>query len=514
MGMKLTEVDQSSLSFSNVVSVLGKRLGTLQRVGGPRRVYTVDGAQAACFVIPRTGVGIGIAWRSNAVSTIYMWKAFSINKSPDYAIDLPNVSFDILIDPIVKLLRSPRIGKIDVALAEDDQSRSMSKDEENLVNAINATKNRDLLMAAKAKAINAAYGSGSIVLMGRRPDGTLFEVPGMDDFLAQLERLAAAKYAVSQTSTSRSGSMEEQYRELASKVGLVIGGQSEYVRALLLLGAPSSGKSFNVMKTIREHGLTAGQDYVLKKGKLSTVSLYRLLIEQIDGLLIFDDCDGVLKDQDAVNILKGALDTDPVRQVSYDVRGTLNTAVMSEEERIKLVDAMSRIFRGVPEDDDTALFDKYVPNTVKVDLSQKEIDAMGLSPDEVEAARKYLSNTSPDRVHQVEQWLITHMPNLIDYRGRIIFISNLSEKEWDGAITSRSFMMNMKFTSEEMLDYIEGVLPYMGKSLTIEQKQEVLNYLRALHEAGIIKKDINFRIVQQAFDLRKLDDWKWLCAGL
>src|SRR5690606_14977765 len=82
----------------------------------------------ACFLIGNTPYGIGLAWGQSgdkSVSSIYFWRQFSINRQPDYAIDLPAVGdFDQMVDAIVALLRRPRLGKIEVG----NQNESLNED--------------------------------------------------------------------------------------------------------------------------------------------------------------------------------------------------------------------------------------------------------------------------------------------------------------------------------------------------------------------------------------------------
>lgn len=288
------------------------------------------------------------------------------------------------------------------------------------------------------------------------------------------------------------------------------------------------------MKTIKKLGLTEGKDYIIKKGKITTLSMYRTLIEQIDGLVIFDDCDSVVDDSNAVNMLKGALDTDPIREISYDVRGTINTAVMEQDERIAFVDRVSRVLRGKPGKDDLEYFEaRMKKKTDKAERDKKEDDpwddGYGSITDKDVAGGEMFNHykfddeeedEKPDpemeaRIHEVQQWLAAHLPNKIDYRGRIIFISNMTEDKWDGAILTRAFTMNMNFSSIEMLNFIEKIKDSIqAPSLTDQQKTETLQYLRELWETGSIKRDINFRLVQQAFDLRLTSNWKKLLSTL
>lgn len=65
-------------------------------------------------------------------------------------------------------------------------------------------------------------------------------------------------------------------------------------------------------------------DYVIFKGYASAPALYRLLYEHKHRIIIFDDCDSILKNEDAVNVMKGALDTYEERWVSWNTNATVS----------------------------------------------------------------------------------------------------------------------------------------------------------------------------------------------
>lgn len=62
-------------------------------------------------------------------------------------------------------------------------------------------------------------------------------------------------------------------------------------------------------------------DYVVVKGHASAKALYRLLWENRNRTILFDDCDKVLQDPTAVMLLKPALDSYEDRWVSWRVEG-------------------------------------------------------------------------------------------------------------------------------------------------------------------------------------------------
>lgn len=389
----------------------------------------------------------------------------------------------------------------------------------------------DLVNIAKAKSVRQLATQGKIVLMGRAPDGTLFEIPGLEDFAASIERLVT-KQVEAGIGQGKQQSMEEQIKLVQDRARIIASGKTSFVKSLLVVGAPSSGKTFNIMTTIKALGMQPGKDYVIKKGKTTAVSMYRTLIEQIDGLTIFDDCDSVMEDSNGVNMLKGALDTDPVRSLSYDVQGTTNTGAMSEEDRTDFVNAFSRVLRGEPTEADMARF-AYM-------LKRNKGKGGGAAPQEAKPKRTWRSvaaergedisgeahlydidaeigddkpTIDPGDLAELQAVMVRRMPNNIDYRGRIIFISNMKKEDWNDAILTRTFYVNMQFSSGEMLDYIEKIQGSLkAENLTPEMKQETIDFIRELYVMGKFKTQINFRIIQQAFDLRLLDDWKKLVA--
>lgn len=104
------------------------------------------------------------------------------------------------------------------------------------------------------------------------------------------------------------------FNDLAIYVDMVIDGDQP---ALLLTGTTGSGKSKTINQRLDAAGMVKGKDYVIIKGKSTPVAVYIALYENNGKLVIFDDCDSVLKDDDAVLILMGALESEKVREISW-----------------------------------------------------------------------------------------------------------------------------------------------------------------------------------------------------
>lgn len=99
--------------------------------------------------------------------------------------------------------------------------------------------------------------------------------------------------------------------------------------SLIIAGEGGLGKSWTVQDrlhraglkeiTMDEEGNRSEGDYEFVKGHSSAKGLYRSLYENREGIVVYDDCDMVLKDPEAVSILKGALDSYERRFVSWMV---------------------------------------------------------------------------------------------------------------------------------------------------------------------------------------------------
>lgn len=101
----------------------------------------------------------------------------------------------------------------------------------------------------------------------------------------------------------------------------------------VITGQGGLGKSFTVLKTLTESGYTDLSDlgeikegetirrekvFVQVKGYSTAKGMYRTLFENNGGVIIFDDCDAILKDPVALNLLKGALDSYGRRIISWN----------------------------------------------------------------------------------------------------------------------------------------------------------------------------------------------------
>ena len=102
------------------------------------------------------------------------------------------------------------------------------------------------------------------------------------------------------------------------------------VRAMIVTGPPGVGKSFGVEEVLSKDDLfnTLGERkprYEIVKGAMSAIGLYSKLYQYSDAknILVFDDCDSILLDDIALNILKAALDSSKKRTISWNTDSRL-----------------------------------------------------------------------------------------------------------------------------------------------------------------------------------------------
>ena len=96
------------------------------------------------------------------------------------------------------------------------------------------------------------------------------------------------------------------------------------IRAMIVSGPPGVGKSFGVEQQMEKASLfdkIAGKKtrFNIVKGAMSGIGLFATLYKYSDAknVLVFDDCD-VWEDPDALNVLKGALDSGKTRRISWN----------------------------------------------------------------------------------------------------------------------------------------------------------------------------------------------------
>lgn len=107
--------------------------------------------------------------------------------------------------------------------------------------------------------------------------------------------------------------INQRFQILEQLTGMVIDGHTP---SLIVTGEGGLGKTWTINKVILDKHLF-GFDYVFFKGYSTARGLYNTLYDNNGKLIVFDDCDSVLEDKVAINILKSALDSYDKREITW-----------------------------------------------------------------------------------------------------------------------------------------------------------------------------------------------------
>ena len=130
-----------------------------------------------------------------------------------------------------------------------------------------------------------------------------------------------ASFVAAETEEAAMGRIRERFEILTEMTRAAIDGS---IRAMIVSGPPGVGKSFGVEQEIDKATLfdrIAGKRLRAEvvKGSATPIGLYQTLYKYSDEncVLVFDDCDSILVDDVALNLLKGALDSGKKRKISW-----------------------------------------------------------------------------------------------------------------------------------------------------------------------------------------------------
>ena len=112
--------------------------------------------------------------------------------------------------------------------------------------------------------------------------------------------------------------INQRFNFLQDLTSMVVQGATP---SLIVTGEGGLGKTHTVTQTIKEN-LLDESDFVTFKGYSTARGLYNTLYDHNGKLIVFDDCDSVLEDKVALNILKSALDSYETRQITWMARMT------------------------------------------------------------------------------------------------------------------------------------------------------------------------------------------------
>jgi len=114
--------------------------------------------------------------------------------------------------------------------------------------------------------------------------------------------------------------INQRFEFLDQLAKMVIDGETP---SLILTGEGGLGKTHAITQAINNSDLIS-DDYVFIKGYSTARGLYNALYDNNSRLIVYDDCDSILEDKVALNILKSALDSYERRTISWSAKMNRN----------------------------------------------------------------------------------------------------------------------------------------------------------------------------------------------
>jgi hypothetical protein len=172
--------------------------------------------------------------------------------------------------------------------------------------------------------------------------------------------------------------INERFTFLNKLTGMVVDGLTP---SLIITGEGGLGKTHSILSVIKEKDLYPFEYHIIK-GYSTARGLYNTLYDNNHKLIIFDDCDSILEDKVAINILKSALDSYETRKISWMAKMNKN------DEYPQSFDFGGRII-FISNKNRNSIDDAIISRSLTVDLS--------MTPEEkIERMSHIISSILPD----------------------------------------------------------------------------------------------------------------------
>lgn len=199
-------------------------------------------------------------------------------------------------------------------------------------------------------------------------------------------------------------------------------GKSHTVSAAL---ADAGFTDLSVLDELSDGAVVPDKSFRVVKGYSTPKGLYRVLFENRNSVVVFDDCDSVLKDPVSLNLLKAALDSYSRRIISW-----------------------------------------------RADTRDEEL------------------------------------PNVFEFKGRVVFISNLASSSMDQAIISRSLAVDLTMTAKQKVERMRFLLDQKDFMPDYE-KQHKVDAMDLIDKLCDEVKELSLRTLIQVTKIRKSAGANW-----
>lgn len=331
------------------------------------------------------------------------------NKNPDFSISSENFPIVALLNEFVKLINEPaylkEVETIQESLNEGSRGALTAPQQKTVMKLLQTGKSA----ASIARDLKLSYGQ--ILKLKANPSANV----SMDE---------APIKANEETLNDRVKFLDETLEDIYDVVGAIAAGAPN-MNSLMISGRAGTGKTYSVTKALTDEGLIEGDDFITVSGAVSTVIMFKKMFQYRTKVLVFDDCDAVFRDENGRNILKAALDSKKVRNISYLKKSSL-------------------VF----------------------DPKDFEMDPEG-------------------EFNAIENGLV---PNQFEFSGRVIFISNLpkDKADPDGAIRSRSILIDVNPDDATLMERIKTLLPHLEpRELPLADKEEIFEFMKKAKDVSM-----------------------------
>ena len=256
------------------------------------------------------------------------------------------------------------------------------------------------------------------------------------DYVLRKAGLSASTTEASAPQESRF-TINERFGFVTDMVTMLANGAQASV---VVTGPGGLGKSYTVSKALETNGfkdistlealevgarINTRRSFRVIKGYSTPKGLYRLLYENKDGVLVFDDCDSVLKDPVSLNLLKGALDSYSRRIISW-----------------------------------------------RADIRDEDL------------------------------------PTSFEFKGRVVFISNLGSSQIDQAIITRSMAVDLSMTTQQKIERMRHIME-SGEFMPEANKQHKVDAITLVDELQDRVKELSLRTLIQVTKIRANAGSNW-----
>lgn len=176
------------------------------------------------------------------------------------------------------------------------------------------TKSKDGSYFVKVKTTDATEK----VFSGR--DACRIKIENQDQ-VTEIENVELGKKVI-ETDEQGMDRIKERFQILEEMTNATLDG---IVRGMVVTGPPGVGKTFGVEQVLEKDSIfdmmaDKPLRHTFVKGAMSAIGLYSTLYKYSDSksIVVLDDCDTILFNEDALNILKAALDSGKKRKISWN----------------------------------------------------------------------------------------------------------------------------------------------------------------------------------------------------